>query len=64
VRGGLPDDERWGSFSIVGDPGDPDVAFVGLFDGRVWATEDGGETFREVAQIDGPLLTMACVHRG
>ena len=64
VAEGLPDDERFGTWSVVGDPGDPDRAYVGLFDGRIWGTEDGGKTFREVLEIEAPIMTMACVRRG
>jgi photosystem II stability/assembly factor-like uncharacterized protein len=64
VTEGLEEDEPWGTWAIAGDPVDPDAAFVGFFDGRVFATEDGGDSFREIATVEGPLLTMACGSRG
>jgi photosystem II stability/assembly factor-like uncharacterized protein len=60
VAAGLPDDERWGTWALAGDRTDPDRAFLGLFDGRVWGTTDGGDTFAELAEVEGPILTMTC----
>lgn len=64
VRQGLPDDERWGTWAFAGDPADADHAYLGLFDGRIWATTDGGDTFSEVTEVEGPILTMVCGRRG
>lgn len=63
VSAGLVATERWGTWAIAADPVDPDVAFVGFFDGRVFATEDGADSFRQVAEVEGPLFTIACGRR-
>jgi photosystem II stability/assembly factor-like uncharacterized protein len=57
---GLPDDERWGTWALAADRNDPDRAFIGLFDGRVYATEDGGCSFELAIEVEGPVLTMTC----
>jgi len=61
---GLEESERWGTWAIAGDPVDPDTAFVGFFDGRIFVTQDGGDSFREIGTVEGPLLTMAAGQRG
>jgi len=48
LRGGLPDHFTAAPRATAGDPDDPDAYFVGMTDGSVWMSEDGGESFREI----------------
>lgn len=64
ARRGLEEGERFGTWALVGDPGDPDRAYVGLFDGRIWGTDDGGQSFEPLHDLEAPILTMACARRG
>jgi photosystem II stability/assembly factor-like uncharacterized protein len=51
LTGGLPDDLRAAPRAVAGDPADPDVVCVGMSDGTVWLTEDGGGAFRAAVRI-------------
>lgn len=46
LTGGLPAYLTAAPRCVAGDPLDPDAVFVGMTDGTVWLTEDGGESFR------------------
>lgn len=48
LRGGLPDHFKEAPRATAGDPEDPDSFYVGMNDGSVWMSEDGGESFRKV----------------
>ena len=48
LTGGLPDHFTAAPRATAGDPDDPDAFFVGMTDGSVWMSDDGGESFREV----------------
>jgi photosystem II stability/assembly factor-like uncharacterized protein len=61
VTKGLPELERAGTFAVGGNPHDPDIVFVGLASGVVWATRDGGETFNTAAQLEGNIRHTAFV---
>jgi photosystem II stability/assembly factor-like uncharacterized protein len=46
LLGGLPDEiAKAAPRAVANDPADPDGIYVGLNDGTVWATGDGGERF-------------------
>ena len=51
LNGGLPEDLRAAPRAVAGDPHDPDRVCVGMTDGAVWMTEDGGESFRAAVQL-------------
>ncbi len=51
LAGGLPDNLKAAPRAVAGDPEDPDIVYVGLTDGAVWMTEDGGESFHPAAHI-------------
>jgi photosystem II stability/assembly factor-like uncharacterized protein len=51
LTGGLPDDIAAAPRAVAGDPGDPLTVCVGMTDGTVWMTEDGGESFRAALRI-------------
>jgi photosystem II stability/assembly factor-like uncharacterized protein len=61
VTRGLPDYEPAGCWSVAGHPHDPGTALFGLFDGTVWATTDGGRSFRRALRLDGAVraITLA-----
>lgn len=60
LEGGLPDDLGLAApRATAGDPTDPDGFYVGLTDGRIWETVDGGESFRNVAAGLPPVLAIA-----
>jgi photosystem II stability/assembly factor-like uncharacterized protein len=42
---GVPEALRPAPTCATGDPGDPDSFYVGMTDGSVWFTQDGGDTF-------------------
>ena len=48
LTGGLPEHFTAAPRATAGDPDDPDAYFVGMTDGSVWMSEDGGESFREI----------------
>jgi photosystem II stability/assembly factor-like uncharacterized protein len=53
LTGGLPDPMHPAPVCVAGDPGDPGSFYVGMMDGTVWLTEDGGDSF-EIA-VEGIL---------
>jgi photosystem II stability/assembly factor-like uncharacterized protein len=59
VTRGLPEYEPAGCWSVAGHPHDPETALFGLFDGSVWATKDGGRSFRRLLRLDGAVRAIA-----
>jgi hypothetical protein len=57
---GLASNEPAGTWTIAADPSDPDVVLIGLFDGRLLLTTDFGDSFVELAAVDGPVRSI-CV---
>lgn len=51
LTGGLPDELTAAPRAVAGDPTDANVVCVGMTDGMVWLTEDGGESFRAAVQV-------------
>lgn len=51
LKGGLPEHFTAAPRATAGDPENPDAFFVGMTDGSVWMSEDGGESFHQI--IDG-----------
>ncbi len=51
LSGGLPDDLPAAPRSVAGDPANADRVCVGMTDGTVWITEDGGESFRAAVRL-------------
>jgi photosystem II stability/assembly factor-like uncharacterized protein len=54
LSGGLPEELSAAPRAVAGDPGDADVVCVGMTDGTVWLTEDGGESFRAAVRMPIP----------
>jgi len=52
LLGGLPEDLPAAPRAVAGDPSDPDRICVGMTDGTVWMTEDGGESFRAALRME------------
>jgi hypothetical protein len=47
--------------AVAGAAADPDFVSVGLTDGTVWITEDGGESFRAAARMDSGIASLRVV---
>jgi photosystem II stability/assembly factor-like uncharacterized protein len=54
LTGGLPDHIKPAPRFAAGDPEDPDSVFMGLTDGSVWATRNGGESFERILEVSPP----------
>jgi hypothetical protein len=54
LTGGLPDELSAAPRAVAGDPSDANVVCVGMTDGTVWLTEDGGESFRAAVRMPMP----------
>jgi photosystem II stability/assembly factor-like uncharacterized protein len=64
LTGGLPEAMRTAPTCVAGDPGDPDSLYVGMVDGSVWLSEDGGESFRiAVEGIQGGVRHLLLTRR-
>lgn len=48
LSGGLPERFVPAPRAVAGDPEDPDTFFVGMTDGSVWMSENGGESFQQI----------------
>ena len=48
LTGGLPERIGPAPRSIAVDPASPETVFVGLNDGEIWASRDGGEAFDRI----------------
>jgi photosystem II stability/assembly factor-like uncharacterized protein len=48
LSGGLPSHFKAAPRAVAGDPEQPDSFFVGMTDGTVWLTKDGGDSFRQI----------------
>ena len=47
--------------ATAGDPDDANAFFVGMTDGEVWMTEDGGESFRQILNGLGQIQSLRVV---
>jgi len=61
LTGGLPDRIGPAPRSIAIDPADPDKVYIGLNDGEIWATGDGGDNFSRLAEGLPPVLGICPV---
>jgi photosystem II stability/assembly factor-like uncharacterized protein len=62
LSGGLPSHFKAAPRAVAGDPEEPNSFFVGMTDGTVWSTQDGGESFRRIV-ADLPEVTSLRVAR-
>lgn len=56
LEGGLADRLEAAPRAVALDPADPDTVLVGLHDGDVWMTSDGGESFGKILEGLPPVL--------
>ena len=61
LTGGLPERIGPAPRSIAVDPASPETVFIGLNDGAVWASKDGGEAFGCIASGLPPIIGIAPV---
>ena len=59
LTGGLPERIGPAPRSITIDPEDADTVFIGLNDGEIWATRNGGEAFERMVSGLPPVLNIA-----
>jgi len=48
LSGGLPEHFKAAPRAIAGDPEEPNAFFIGMHDGDIWFSENGGESFRQI----------------
>jgi photosystem II stability/assembly factor-like uncharacterized protein len=48
IRGALPEDNRGVPRGLAVDPAEPETYYMGLTDGTVWVSEEGGAHFRQI----------------
>jgi hypothetical protein len=48
LSGGLPEYFKAAPRAVAGDAEDPDSFFVGMTDGAIWMTADGGDSFKQI----------------
>jgi photosystem II stability/assembly factor-like uncharacterized protein len=61
LEGGLPDDIRAAPRAVAGDPVDADFVSVGMTDGTLWTTEDGGESFTAAVKLSAGIASLRVV---
>ena len=65
LAGGLPPDiAKAAPRAVVGDPADADGVYIGLTDGTVWATHDGGERFVKAFEGLPPVQGLTVARAG
>ncbi len=62
LSGGLPEHFKAAPRTIVGDPEDPDALFVGMTDGSIWMSGDGGQSFRHVLGDLPQVMSIRVAH--
>lgn len=63
LSGGLPKLMLPAPRAVAGDAEDPDAMFVGMMDGSVWMSEDGGESFRQIVTGLPMVGNITVAHR-
>ncbi|MDX6276611.1 MAG: hypothetical protein QOJ72_739, partial [Nocardioidaceae bacterium] len=63
LRGGLPELLTAAPRGTAGDSEDPNSFFVGMTDGSVWMTENGGETFSQIITGIPAVQSLTVTHR-
>ena len=63
LTGGLPEHLRPAPRATAGDPEDPNAFLVGLTDGTIWESDDGGDSFRCVAEGLPQISSLRVAHR-
>jgi photosystem II stability/assembly factor-like uncharacterized protein len=63
LTGGLPEHIKPAPRATAGDPEDPNAFLVGLTDGTIWESNDGGEAFACVAEGLPQIGSLRVTHR-
>lgn len=63
LTGGVPDTLHAAARATAVAPDDPDTMFVGLTDGTIWGTTDGGDHFSKVAEGAAAIFDLAVLPR-
>ncbi len=63
LTGGLPAHIHPAPRAVANDPADPDTVCVGLTDGTIWLTENGGESFRQILAGLPQIGSLSLAHR-
>ena len=63
LRGGLPSHLKAGPRAVAGDPEEPDNFFVGMADGTVWMSADGGDSFTRILQELPQITSIRVTYR-
>lgn len=63
LSGGLPSHFKAAPRAVAGDPEEPNSFVVGMTDGSVWMSEDGGESFREILSNLPEVTSIRVGHR-
>jgi photosystem II stability/assembly factor-like uncharacterized protein len=62
LSGGLPGHIKAAPRATAGDPEEPNAFFVGMTDGAIWLSEDGGESFRQILGGLPPVSSIRVTH--
>jgi photosystem II stability/assembly factor-like uncharacterized protein len=62
LSGGLPEHLKAAPRATAGDPEDPNMVFVGMSDGAIWMSEDGGESFRQILADLPQVMSIRVTH--
>lgn len=62
LSGGLPEQIKPAPRATAGDFADPNAFLVGLTDGAIWESNDGGESFARVAEGLPPIVSLRVAH--
>ena len=62
LSGGLPDHFKAAPRATAGDPEEPNAFFVGMNDGTIWSSADGGESFRQIVGGLPSVLSIRVAH--
>ena len=62
LSGGLPDHFKAAPRSTAGDPEERNAFFVGMTDGTIWLSEDGGESFSQILDGLPSVSSIRVVH--
>jgi photosystem II stability/assembly factor-like uncharacterized protein len=62
LKGGLPEHFKAAPRATAGDPENPDAVFVGMTDGAVWMSDNGGESFSQILAGLPQVTSIRVVH--
>ena len=62
LSGGLPDHFKPAPRAVAGDPEEPNSFVVGMTDGTVWMSDDGGDSFRRILGGLPEVMSIRVAH--